>query len=152
MIEPLPPRVVGFSADILLQPSTIFLYFLPMILFEHGYSLDKSHFFKNIRYPLIPLVLVPVLIIAFSTITIFAVFGTVIAAAFCALGIYYMGQVVEHARSHSLPSCAVLVLASAQHPLQIGLVHPLTPLYSAIFGAVMSAVNFEPQPHSASMI
>jgi hypothetical protein len=76
----------------------------------------------------------------------------VIAAAFCALGIYYMGQVVEHARSHSLPSCAVLVLASAQHPLQIGLVHPLTPLYSAIFGAVMSAVNFEPQPRSSSMI
>jgi hypothetical protein len=67
-----------------------------MILFEHGYSLDKLHFFKNIRCSLILCRAPFFLTIEYSTITIFAVFGTVIAAAFCALGIYFMGQVVRH--------------------------------------------------------
>jgi hypothetical protein len=40
-----------------------------------------------------------------STITMFAVFGTVISAAFCAFGIYFMGQVAL-----ALPSRALLPL------------------------------------------
>jgi len=75
-----------------------------MILFEHGYSLDKVHFFKNIRWTLCTAIAAPVLTTAFSTITIFAVFGTVIAAAFCAFGIYFLGQVCDHPCNHLLPS------------------------------------------------
>ena len=62
-----------------------------------------------------------------STITMFAVFGTVISAAFCALGIYFMGQVTarpplarlasswRHASLSRAPlRCLTLTLASAR--------------------------------------
>jgi hypothetical protein len=46
-----------------------------------------------------------------STITMFAVFGTVISAAFCAFGIYFMGQVAL-----ALPSRALLPLPHTPPP------------------------------------
>lgn len=94
-----------------LKANSIFLYFLPMIMFESGYSLDKvvmqrvvdashsqGHFFRNI-----------------STVTVFAVFGTVFTAGFVGVGIWFAGAV--------------------------GVVPAIDPIYAAIFGAVLSAID-----------
>lgn len=120
-----------------------------MILFEHGYSLDKVHFFKNIRCSLLNSIAIPVLTAGGSTITIFAVFGTVIAAAFCAFGIYFLGQVCDPSCIRSPPASGSSFPLTVTHIVQWGLVHPLSPLYSAIFGAVMSAVQFQQLHHHA---
>eukprot|EP00291_Cryptomonas_curvata_P017375 CAMPEP_0172163786 /NCGR_PEP_ID=MMETSP1050-20130122/7464_1 /TAXON_ID=233186 /ORGANISM="Cryptomonas curvata, Strain CCAP979/52" /LENGTH=662 /DNA_ID=CAMNT_0012834013 /DNA_START=291 /DNA_END=2276 /DNA_ORIENTATION=+ len=71
-------RFMGVNENrhlITVRPTSIFLFFLPMIMFESGYGLKKTSFFKN-----------------FPTILVFAVFGTVISGAVVGLGIYYLGE------------------------------------------------------------
>eukprot|EP00656_Telonema_subtile_P042964 TRINITY_DN4909_c0_g1_i1.p1 TRINITY_DN4909_c0_g1~~TRINITY_DN4909_c0_g1_i1.p1 ORF type:complete len:432 (+),score=53.19 TRINITY_DN4909_c0_g1_i1:79-1374(+) len=58
------------------NPETFFLYLLPPIIFESGYSLNRVNFFKN---------LVP--------ITVFAVVGTIISTFVIGFGIYAAGFV-----------------------------------------------------------
>ena len=70
-------RIMGVHKGhfIVIRANSIFLFFLPMIMFEAGYCLKKVSFFANI-----------------STILVFAIFGTIISAMVCGLGFYYLGE------------------------------------------------------------
>ncbi|KAF2070082.1 hypothetical protein CYY_008591 [Polysphondylium violaceum] len=56
------------------DPDKFFLFLLPIIIFETGFSLPKTHFLRNL-----------------PSILILAIFGTVIAFAFTGIGIYLLG-------------------------------------------------------------
>ncbi|KAG9393450.1 Na /H exchanger [Carpediemonas membranifera] len=56
------------------DPEVFFLFLLPPIIFEGGYSLNKSHFFRNI-----------------FTICLYAYIGTVISALFTGIGLWTLG-------------------------------------------------------------
>ncbi|EKX35175.1 hypothetical protein GUITHDRAFT_118616 [Guillardia theta CCMP2712] len=70
-------RIMGVDNKhfIFIRANSIFLFFLPLILFESGYCLKKASFFRN-----------------FPTILVFAVFGTIISAMVVGAGTFWLGQ------------------------------------------------------------
>ncbi|XP_018093651.1 sodium/hydrogen exchanger 8 [Xenopus laevis] len=68
-------KLANWKEEEMFRPNTFFLVLLPPIIFESGYSLHKGNFFQNI-----------------GSITLFAVFGTVISAFIVGGGIYFLGQ------------------------------------------------------------
>ncbi|KAK1157805.1 sodium/hydrogen exchanger 8-like [Acipenser oxyrinchus oxyrinchus] len=68
-------ELANWKEEEMFRPNMFFLLLLPPIIFESGYSLHKGNFFQNI-----------------GSITLFAVFGTVISAFIVGGGIYFLGQ------------------------------------------------------------
>ncbi|KAM8946399.1 sodium/hydrogen exchanger 8 [Pelodytes ibericus] len=68
-------KLANWKEEEMFRPNMFFLLLLPPIIFESGYSLHKGNFFQNI-----------------GSITLFAVFGTVISAFIVGGGIFFLGQ------------------------------------------------------------
>lgn len=103
------------------DPQTFFIYLLPPIIFESGYSLHKGNFFINL-----------------GSILLFAVFGTLISTVFVALGAYFLGQVGISYPLTMLDSLTFGSLISATDPVAtLAIFHALDvnpTLYMLVFG------------------
>lgn len=66
-------KIFPFNADVITQmdPQIFFVIFLPAIIFDAGYSMQKVDFFKNI-----------------GSIILFAIFGTFLSTVVVAVGLY----------------------------------------------------------------
>jgi len=102
------------------DPETFFLFLLPPIIFESGYNMNKSVFFKN-----------------FASITSYAFLGTIFSTIIVALGIYLFQYIYDF--DLTLAECVTFgSLISATDPVTVlaifkeAQVHE--DLYSNVFG------------------
>uniref|UniRef100_A0A7S4L0P4 Sodium/hydrogen exchanger n=1 Tax=Guillardia theta TaxID=55529 RepID=A0A7S4L0P4_GUITH len=103
------------------DPQTFFIYMLPPIIFESGYSLHKGNFFIN-----------------FGSILVFAVAGTLISTLVVGLGTYVLGQMKVSYPLTMLDSLTFGSLISATDPVAtLAIFHALDvnpTLYMLVFG------------------
>nr|CAG4636060.1 EOG090X03SL [Eubosmina coregoni] len=93
-------NVADWAKEEAFSPTVFFLVLLPPIIFESGYNLHKGNFFQNI-----------------GSITVFAVFGTLISAAFVGGGIYVLGLADVAYKLSLVESFAFGSLISAVDPV-----------------------------------
>jgi sodium/hydrogen exchanger 8 len=103
------------------DPQTFFIYLLPPIIFESGYSLHKGNFFVNL-----------------GSILVFAVFGTLISTLFVGVGAFVLGQMGISYPLTMLDSLTFGSLISATDPVAtLAIFHALDvnpTLYMLVFG------------------
>ncbi|XP_046641865.1 sodium/hydrogen exchanger 8-like [Daphnia pulicaria] len=93
-------NVADWAKEAAFSPTIFFLVLLPPIIFESGYNLHKGNFFQNI-----------------GSITVFAVFGTLISAMIVGSGVYLLGLADIAYKLSFIESFAFGSLISAVDPV-----------------------------------
>nr|CAG4650860.1 EOG090X03SL [Simocephalus serrulatus] len=93
-------NVADWAKEEAFSPTIFFLVLLPPIIFESGYNLHKGNFFQNI-----------------GSITVFAVFGTLISAMIVGSGVYLLGLADIAYKLSFIESFAFGSLISAVDPV-----------------------------------
>ncbi|KAK4025686.1 hypothetical protein OUZ56_014737 [Daphnia magna] len=93
-------HVADWAKEAAFSPTIFFLVLLPPIIFESGYNLHKGNFFQNI-----------------GSITVFAVFGTLISAVIVGSGVYVLGLADIAYKLSFIESFAFGSLISAVDPV-----------------------------------
>nr|CAG4646149.1 EOG090X03SL [Macrothrix elegans] len=93
-------KVADWEKEEAFSPTIFFLVLLPPIIFESGYNLHKGNFFQNI-----------------GSITVFAVFGTLISAVIVGGGVYVLGLADVAYKLTFIESFAFGSLISAVDPV-----------------------------------
>ncbi|KAI9562863.1 hypothetical protein GHT06_010318 [Daphnia sinensis] len=93
-------HVADWAKEAAFSPTIFFLVLLPPIIFESGYNLHKGNFFQNI-----------------GSITVFAIFGTLISAVIVGSGVYVLGLADVAYKLSFIESFAFGSLISAVDPV-----------------------------------
>nr|CAG4634702.1 EOG090X03SL [Alona affinis] len=93
-------NVADWAKEEAFSPTVFFLILLPPIIFESGYNLHKGNFFQNI-----------------GSITVFAIFGTLISAFIVGGGVYVLGLADVAYKLSFIESFAFGSLISAVDPV-----------------------------------
>ena len=93
-------NVADWAKEAAFSPTIFFLVLLPPIIFESGYNLHKVYSFYLKIYNVYWLIVVQVLLQGnffqnIGSITVFAVFGTLISAMIVGSGVYVLGLVLD---------------------------------------------------------